>query len=92
MTFLLTDNEEGNEFSDFDNERTVSLGNELRFLKHPESLSRTEGEEAVFSVALAGGKQPDAYRWQRTDPNGRRTDIPRSHSGRVPHCRRSGEG
>ena len=76
VTFLLTDNEEGNEFSDFDNERTVSLGNELRFLKQPESLSRTEGEEAVFSVALAGGKQPYAYRWQRMDPNGKWTDIP----------------
>lgn len=76
VTFLLTDNEEGNEFSDFDNERTVSLGNELRFLKQPESLSRTEGEEAVFSVALAGGKQPYAYRWQRMEPNGKWTDIP----------------
>ena len=76
VTFLLTDNEEGNEFSDFDNERTVSLGNELRFLKQPESLSRTEGEEAVFSVALAGGRQPYAYRWQRMDPNGKWTDIP----------------
>lgn len=76
VTFLLTDNEEGNEFSGFDNERTVSLGNELRFLKQPESLSRTEGEEAVFSVALAGGKQPYAYRWQRMDPNGKWTDIP----------------
>ena len=76
VTFLLTDNETGNEFSDFDNERTVSLGNELRFLHQPESLSRLEGEEAVFSVALAGGKQPYAYRWQRMEPNGKWTDIP----------------
>ena len=76
VTFLLTDNETGNEFSAFDNERTVSLGNELRFLHQPESLSRLEGEEAVFSVALAGGKQPYAYRWQRMEPNGKWTDIP----------------
>ena len=30
----------------------------------------------MFSVALAGGKQPYAYRWQRMDPNGKWTDIP----------------
>lgn len=76
LVFTITDNDEGNEFAFFDNERTVSLGTPLRILQQPESVSRLPGEGASFSVAAAGGQMPYSYQWQRRNPGGEWENLP----------------
>lgn len=75
LTFTVTDNDEGNEFASFDNERTVSIGSPLRFIQQPESVTRISGEGAAFSVSVTGGQPPYAYQWQRRNPGGTWTNV-----------------
>ena len=49
---------------------------QLCIVDQPVNVSATEGEEAVFSVAVDGGEKPHRYQWQRMTGNDQWTDIP----------------
>ncbi|MEI3428388.1 MAG: hypothetical protein V8Q82_03980 [Christensenellales bacterium] len=70
ITFTLSDNAGENdasrEFASFDNERTVTFGQALYIVRQPESVSVVEGEDAVFTIVVAGGVPPYKYQWQRS--------------------------
>lgn len=76
VTFTLLDNESENavsaEFSNYDNQRTVWLGEltPLRIVQHPVPVETMEQTNAAFTVAAADGKAPYAYQWQRQNANG----------------------
>lgn len=79
ITFTLSDNaSEGDaarEFASFDNERTVTFGNNLYIVRQPESVSVMEGEDAVFTIVVSGGVPPYKYQWQRLNASGVWEDI-----------------
>ena len=79
ITFTLRDNAGENdasrEFASFDNERTVTFGNNLYIVRQPESVSVVEGEDAVFTIVVSGGVPPYKYQWQRLNASGVWEDI-----------------
>ena len=79
ITFTLSDNAGENdasrEFASFDNERTVTFGNNLYIVRQPESVSVVEGEDAVFTIVVSGGVPPYKYQWQRLNASGVWEDI-----------------
>ena len=79
ITFTLSDNAGENdasrEFASFDNERTVTFGQALYIVRQPESVSVVEGEDAVFTIVVAGGVPPYKYQWQRLNASGVWEDI-----------------
>ena len=75
VTFTLTDNEQGNEFAEFDNQYTLTLGSALSIQTSPQSTSVAEGEEAVFTVSAIGGMPPYRYQWQRMNAQDAWADI-----------------
>ena len=54
----------------------LSVLPQLCIVDQPVSITATEGEEAVFSVAVDGGEKPYRYQWQRMTGNDQWTDIP----------------
>lgn len=76
ITFSLLDNESENaasaEFSSYDNQRTVWLGElaPLHIVQHPASVETMAETNAAFTVAAADGKAPYAYQWQRQNADG----------------------
>ena len=76
ITFTLLDNESENaasaEFSDYDNQRTVWLGDllPLHIVQHPVPVETMEETDAAFTVAAADGKTPYLYQWQRQNADG----------------------
>lgn len=75
VTFTLTDNEQGNEFAEFDNQCTLTLGSALSIQTSPQSTAVAEGEEAVFAVSAIGGAAPYRYQWQRMNAQGVWEDV-----------------
>lgn len=75
LTFTLTDNEQGNEFAEFDNQYTLTLGSALSISVSPQSIAAAEGEEVAFTVSAIGGAQPYSYQWQRMNAQGAWEEI-----------------
>lgn len=76
ITFNLTDNEMPDaasaEFSNYDNQRKVWLGEllPLRIVQHPVSAEVMVESDATFTVVAADGKMPYIYQWQRQNADG----------------------
>ena len=49
---------------------------QLFIVDQPVNISASEGDEAVFSVAVDGGEKPYRYQWQRMTGIDQWTDIP----------------
>lgn len=64
------------EYADVDNHVRLLLITQLCIIEQPVSLPVSAGQEAVFSVAAAGGKAPYRYQWQRMTGTDRWEDIP----------------
>ena len=54
IVFTITDNDSGNEFADFDNQRSVTLGKTLVIIRQPEDQYKVEGQTATFYVIAEG--------------------------------------
>lgn len=54
IVFTITDNDSGNEFADFDNQRSVTLGKTLVIIRQPEAQYMVEGQTATFYVIAEG--------------------------------------
>ncbi|MGN0794283.1 MAG: carboxypeptidase-like regulatory domain-containing protein [Aristaeellaceae bacterium] len=52
------------DFADSDNHVRLLLRTQLYMVDQPESISVSEGKEAVFSVTAGGGVKPYRYQWQ----------------------------
>ena len=64
------------EYADVDNHVRLLLITQLCIIEQPVSIPVSAGQEAVFSVAAAGGKAPYRYQWQRMVGPDRWEDIP----------------
>ena len=64
------------EYADVDNHVRLLLITQLCIVEQPVSIPVSAGQEAVFSVAAAGGKAPYRYQWQRMVGPDRWEDIP----------------
>lgn len=73
---LYVSNADCEDFSDSDNHVRLLLNVRLCIVDQPASLTVTEGEEALFSVAAVGGAKPYRCQWQRITGIDQWTDIP----------------
>lgn len=64
------------EYADADNQVRLLLITQLCIIEQPVSLPVSEGQEAVFTVAAAGGIKPYRYQWQSMTAAGQWKDIP----------------
>ncbi|MCQ2530687.1 MAG: immunoglobulin domain-containing protein [Lachnospiraceae bacterium] len=71
VTDTVEDNEEVTEFDDV---CLLELNETLKITSQPESTTVKEGENAEFSVEVAGGQQPYKYTWQKLE-DGKWVDI-----------------
>ena len=64
------------EYADADNQVRLLLITQLCIIEQPVSLPVSEGQEAVFTVAAAGGIKPYRYQWQSMTAAEQWKDIP----------------
>ena len=52
------------------NPATLTVGEPLTIVEHPQDVNTLAGADAVFTVAASGGRQPYTYQWQKRDAKG----------------------
>lgn len=73
---LYVGNADYEDFEESDNYVHLLLSVQLCIVEQPVSITAVEGEDAMFSVAAAGGEKPYSYRWQSMTGTDQWTDIP----------------
>ena len=76
LDLYVSTNERYDEFVDSDNYVHLQLSVPLCIIEQPVSISASVGQEALLSVAAAGGKTPYSYQWQRMTGTDRWENIP----------------